>query len=464
LHTQKELSLMQELADLRAAVDPRPQAPVTSQAVNGNVPVATPLKRRRGKYMSRRSGQIGHEEKNGNWYVARFWMDVPGQEQRELKREKICPIKGPGSLTPSERLRRRKEIITASGADSVEHFEKVQSINYGTTFRQQAEQWLDQMKNRKREPLAASTYKTWRSCVDKWLNPNIGDLPLSAVDNEPVRGLVSEMVESGLSPKTVSEYVQVVKAVVASAKDAKTRKQLFPVSWDEDYLDLPLVKKKSQRRPAFDSKTVTALVASAKPYVRVLDVLLAATGLRIGEVLGLEIDKHISADRTTLFIRQKVRQCKVEPYLKTVNAYRDLDLPVVVAEMLKQFIGSRTSGFLFCTRNRKPLSDSDLLERHLHPALKRLGVEKAGHHAFRRFRVTWLRKQRCPDDLRHFWLGHAGRSVEDDYDQMREDVEFRKQVVESVGLGFEIPASTPSIVPNVPKLTVEEAQEVAVSC
>jgi integrase len=196
----------------------------------------------------------------------------------------------------------------------------------------------------------------------------------------------------------------------------------------------------------------------------VLDVLLAATGLRIGELLGLEIGKHISTDRTTLFIRQKVRQCKVEPYLKTGNAYRDLDLPVVVAEMLKQFIGSRTSGFLFCTRNGKPLSDSDLLERHLHPALERLGVEKAGHHAFRRFRVTWLRKQRCPDDLRHFWLGHPGRSVEDDYDRTREDVEFRKQVVESVGLGFEIPASTSSIVPNVPKLAVEEVEEVAVSC
>jgi hypothetical protein len=41
---------------------------------------------------------------------------------------------------------------------------------------------------------------------------------------------------------------------------------------------------------------------------------------------------------------------------------------------------------------------------------------------------------------------------------------FRAENSASVGLGFEIPASTPSIVPNVPKLAVEEVEEVAVSC
>jgi hypothetical protein len=76
----------------------------------------------------------------------------------------------------------------------------------------------------------------------------------------------------------------------------------------------------------------------------------------------------------------------------------------------------------------------------LHPMLEKLGQEQAGHHAFRRFRVTWLRKQHCPVDLRHFWLGHAGKSVEDDYDRVREEVGFRKQVVEKIGLGFDLPS------------------------
>ena len=89
-----------------------------------NFSSATPVKRR-GKSMSRRTGQTGHIEKSGKWWVVRWWMDVPGQEKRVLKRAKICPIAGPGALSASERKRRGREIIAKSGADTVEYFNKV---------------------------------------------------------------------------------------------------------------------------------------------------------------------------------------------------------------------------------------------------------------------------------------------------------------------------------------------------
>jgi hypothetical protein len=88
---------------------------------------------------------------------------------------------------------------------------------------------------------------------------------------------------------------------------------------------------------------------------------------RIGEVLGLEIDKHFADDFSTVLVRQKVRMCKMEDYLKTDNAYRDIDLHSSVVMMLKEFIGLRTVGFLFASRNGKPLSNSNILNRHLHP-------------------------------------------------------------------------------------------------
>jgi hypothetical protein len=62
-----------------------------------------------------------------------------------------------------------------------------------------------------------------------------------------------------------------------------------------------------------------------------------------------------------------------------------------------------------------------------------------GAHAFRRFRTTWLRKQHAPEDLLRFWLGHANKSVTDGYSKLKEDVAFRKKVVEQVGIGFELP-------------------------
>jgi integrase len=421
--------------------------------------------------MSRRSGQCGHIEVSGRWYVVRFWMDVLGREERRLVREKICPAKGPGRLSESERKRKAKEIIAASGADTVEHFERVVASNLGTTFGTQADWWLNYMKTRMRKPLASSTYETWRCCLDKWLLPALGDLPLSAVDNDPVKELVAKMVASEeLGPKSTNEYIKLVKMIVASAKDPKTRKQLYPVFWDSEYLDLPIVEKRKQKRPAFDSETVTRLVGSAKRYVQMVYVLAATSGMRIGEVLGLEIDKHFADDFSTVLVRQKVRMCKMEDYLKTDNAYRDIDLHSSVVMMLKEFIGLRTVGFLFASRNGKPLSNSNILNRHLHPTLDKLGWsdprtgdDTAGNHAFRRFRNTFLRKNHVPDDLIQFWLGHAGKNMTDDYSAVRDDLKYRKMVAEQVGIGFELPLQTASIVPNVPKSRFAVEVEVAVN-
>jgi integrase len=84
---------------------------------------------------------------------------------------------------------------------------------------------------------------------------------------------------------------------------------------------------------------------------------------------------------------------------------------------------------------------------------------KAGFHAFRRFRTTWLRKNRTSEDLIRFWLGHADETVTDGYSKLREAVEYRKEVAAEVGLGFEISSQKPVVVPNVPNFAVFAAQQ-----
>lgn len=178
--------------------------------------------------------------------------------------------------------------------------------------------------------------------------------------------------------------------------------------------------------------------------------------MRIGEMLGLEIGKHVSSDFQTITITQKIRHCKVEERLKTTSAFRKIDLHPAIAAMLKEFVGDRKVGFVFCTRNGKPLASSCILRRHLHSALKQMnyvnpftGTHKAGSHAFRRFRNTYLRNYTaCPEGLRNYWMGHAGESMSDLYDKIKDDVPFRKKWAEQCGFGFELP----SIVPNVPKI------------
>src|SRR5208283_5061439 len=119
-----------------------------------------------------------------------------------------------------------------------------------------------------------------------------------------------------------------------------------------------------------------------------------------------------------------------------------------IAAMLKEFSRDRTSGLLFCSKNGLPLLQSNVLRLSLHPLLKQLQQPKSGAHAFRRFRATWLRKQHAPEDLIRFWLGHANKSVTDVYSKLKEDVAFRKEVAEQVGVGFELPSKKLEVAPN----------------
>jgi integrase len=93
---------------------------------------------------------------------------------------------------------------------------------------------------------------------------------------------------------------------------------------------------------------------------------------------------------------------------------------------------------VFATRTGKPISQSNLLNRDLHPLLEELGLPMFGFHAFRRYRNTWLRKQRTPDALIQFWLGHAGKTMSDLYDRSREDESYRKEVAMLAGIGFAV--------------------------
>jgi hypothetical protein len=94
--------------------------PLLTDTMIDKVALATPEKRRRGKSMTRRSGQSGYIEVHGKYYVVRFWKDVPGQDKRMHVSQRICPASGPGRLNKLARERRAKEIIAASGADTPE--------------------------------------------------------------------------------------------------------------------------------------------------------------------------------------------------------------------------------------------------------------------------------------------------------------------------------------------------------
>jgi integrase len=412
--------------------------------------------------MSRRSGQTGTIVKEGGWYRVRFRLDVPGQHERKQMSVKVCPTSGPELLTKSERERRKVEIVHAFGANSEEHFNKVRAIETGNTFREQAKKWLHQRMTRKRKPVKPATIRGWESYLEKHLNPLIGDMTLPYINNGTLKMLGEKLSDAGLSSTTIRDIAKVMRWIKASAVD-DNGDQIYPMKWNYEFADIPVVE--NQHTPMFTGEEITKIIAKAEKQERVIFALLPASGLRAGEVFGLEV-KHFNGD--TITVAQSVWEGRVQTP-KTANAFRQVDLHPTVAAMLRGFIGDRKQGFLFQTRTGTPFLQSNFLRSSLYPILKELGIEKQGFHGFRRFRVTHLESSYVPPALVKYWTGHAKssdgevvrQSVTDRYIKMAKDTKFRTAVAERIGLGFDLPKVEPAeAVPSVPS---SQETEVAVS-
>lgn len=442
--------------------------------------------------MSRRKGQNGSRiEKHGGYYTSRLWMDVPEQEERVHIRVKISPVdrSAPGWLNKAERENKLKSIIAKMGANSEERFNEVvtRTKNSLVTFAEQGEVYLEQLATRGEHGASPHTLEGFRLCLSNWLNPMIGTLPLEKVNSLELKRVVARMKQNGLMPRieqeerekgtpdgkitqmrkkglsasSIHRYVLVAKLVVASAVDEQGE-FLYPRRWNNKFIELPKISKKNMNTPSFSSEIMTGLANYRIPRERGIFTLSGCAGTRISEILAVEIDKHISKDFRTLKIEQQVVRGKVVPWLKTDAAYRQIDLDSDGAEALKKIVGDRTSGFLFRTRTGKPV-DTNNIYFHLHRALKELGFvnpftgdHRAGNHAFRRFRNTWLRNNtQCSEGLRKFWLGHAGEDMGDLYDKIQENLPFRLEMAEKCGHGFQIP----EVVPSVPTFQQQQTAE-----
>ncbi len=274
----------------------------------------------------------------------------------------------------------------------------------------------------------------WRGILANHLNPLIGDLPLAEVGNGTLKSVVKQLhhttqPEKKLLPATIRNILMIAKLVVASAVDGDGNR-LFLRAWNRKFIGAPRVVATKQHRPRFTAEQISQIVKTATGRTQMLCILLAASGLRIGEALGLECKRF---DGVSIHVVQTIWGNRGQVQApKTEAGERYVDLHPDVAALLKSFIGTRKAGFVFQSRSGRPLTPSIILRRALHPLLTELGIPRCGFHAFRRFRVTHLGKERCPYALLIFWVGHSKKKVTELYDQPEEDLQYRLDVARGV--------------------------------
>jgi integrase len=405
----------------------------------------------------------------------RLYLDIPGQYERVKHNQPL------GKYATREEARREADRwIMRNGVNDREKLEFALQPSE-ITFRSQAAWWLSEIgsgrlksrqKNKRGQKIRVTTLDAYTSAIG-YLNEKIGDATLATFDNAEMKALISKMEaetkENGgprFTPKTISNYFLIASAVFATAKDRRG-KQLFPRQWDLNYIGLPAVEKREQHTPTLEAVEIETILAAAKERYRVLYALLAGTGMRISEALGLEVGKHLTTNCSIVYIRQQ-RSKKghgIETYLKSDSAIRDVDLVPALAALVKEYIGARTCGFLFETSGGLPMSPRNITRDSLHPILKEMGRESAGFHTFRRFRESILQMSEARTLLIDYWMGHANGEMSGRYGkQLLDNVQWRQECAAKVGLGFALPTTRqqPMIDKSGQVLRVDECEAVEV--
>lgn len=163
--------------------------------------------------------------------------------------------------------------------------------------------------------------------------------------------------------------------------------------------------EEEERARALTREQLGAVLAEIPDDWRLLFELLAHTGLRISEAIGLTWADVEFGERPRLRVRRQLYR-GTEKRLKSRSSRRDLPLSPGMARRLWPRQGKAMEP-VFATAVGTPLSDHNIRHRVLAPAAKRAGVPWAGFHAFRHTCASLLFEG--GKDIRQVseWLGHA---------------------------------------------------------
>jgi integrase len=217
-----------------------------------------------------------------------------------------------------------------------------------------------------------------------------------------------------LSDNTVRNAVRPLRAAMATAR----REGLIrhnPLT-DAALPHRAKIEEDDDRPRPFPGQTMELVVALIHPKHRLMFDVLAATGVRRSELIGLEV-RHLRLDGDAPFlsVRQRVRRLAghglVIGPLKSRYARRDIPIPVALADRLRVCVAARDDRKLVFQSTTGTILDPDnLAERVLAPACSEAGVEWAGFHTFRHTVASRLfAAGRNPVQVQR-WLGHHSAS------------------------------------------------------
>lgn len=248
------------------------------------------------------------------------------------------------------------------------------------TFRQFVEsRWKAYGVAAKHQP---STVDCYNSLMKTYLLPRFGEMPLR--DIKPLH--ISEFLE-GLhekSPNTVKVLYAMLRVMFSLACDYELIEQ-SPV---KAKLHKPDVEK--AEKPTLNPPQIRAILDHLGERERLFALLIAVTGMRVGEAQALRwVDFDESRREITIthtLYKRRLKPPKTAASLRTLRLHPSVCYLLAAHKAQSDFAGD--GDFIFCREEGMPLYQARLRE-HLYRAMKAAGITPGKQtHGFHIFRHT----------------------------------------------------------------------------
>lgn len=259
------------------------------------------------------------------------------------------------------------------------------------TFLHFLDEWVERYRGQGRRGFRENTRDEYRRIIRQYLRPYFSEkLKLVEVNTYRLARFADWLADDDeqgkrLSDSTIANIVIVPRAALSTAQreglirhnpgQGLTLPHREPIAEEEEVIKV------------FSREQVAAVLAMAPNEHKVLFELLATTGLRISEAIGLQrLHLQLDGSEPEVCIRRAIVKGRVEPP-KTKHGRRDVRLPASLVHKLRSHLAAQ--GDLDSTAPAFPngagevLCPDNLRRRVLKPLVEEVGAPWAAFHTFR---------------------------------------------------------------------------------
>ncbi|MBI4882891.1 MAG: tyrosine-type recombinase/integrase [Actinobacteria bacterium] len=265
------------------------------------------------------------------------------------------------------------------------------------TFAEYAERWLD----RKRQTVKPTTAETFAAHIRKHLVPAFGRRQLSTIDREAVKQFAGSLqrdttTASGAGSKAVASTTAraVVFTLAAVLREAVDDGRIVKNPAERVKVGAKTERRVDPRHIAQVAGKVPELAEGMPPRWSAGVLLMATVGLRLGECLGLTVDRVDFLRRSIRVDRQLANVAGQTGFAspKTKAGIRTIPVPVRVVELLAAHLAefpAGDQGLIFTTTRGGPVPRSNWSD-HYRQACATAGLDRTRTHDLRHVAASSL--------------------------------------------------------------------------